>query len=50
MPGNEVVAKLDVLLEKAIENEWPAIAILQLAEARAWLTHPNQPHGANSQA
>jgi len=49
-----VATKQDVLdalrdhLKKAIEDEWPAVAIRDLAEAYAWVAVPNQSHGGHS--
>jgi hypothetical protein len=33
---------------KAVKEEWPAVAIRDLAEAYAWVSVPNNSHGGHS--
>ena len=45
MAAKEVLAELDKLLLLAIQNQWQPAMILDLAEARAWISDPGQAHG-----
>jgi hypothetical protein len=46
MPPEELLNALDAMILKGIGEDWRADAIRDLFEARAWLTNPEQPHGA----
>jgi hypothetical protein len=44
---NEVLEALDQRIIDAIKATATGETIVRLAEARAWLTNPDQPHGAS---
>ena len=44
----ELIEALDRRLLEALEAKATGETIARLAEARAWLTNPNQPHSAGS--
>jgi len=41
----ELLNALDRRILEALQAKATGETIARLAEARAWLTHPNQPHG-----
>jgi hypothetical protein len=41
----ELLNELDVRLLDGIRGKATPEGVAKLAEARAWLTHPDQPHG-----
>jgi hypothetical protein len=41
----ELLAALDERLLEGIRGKSTPEGVAKLAEARAWLTHPDQPHG-----
>lgn len=45
---DEVLAAIDRRMLEVIEARVPGDALVRLAEARAWLTNPDQPHGGTS--
>ncbi|HQU26984.1 MAG TPA: hypothetical protein PLS29_08150 [Acidimicrobiales bacterium] len=47
MSVSEIVEALDRRILDAIEAKATGETIAYLCEARAWLTHPDQPHGAH---
>jgi hypothetical protein len=48
MTSNEdLLAALDERLLDAIKGKSNPDGVAKLAEARAWLTNPDQPHGSN---
>jgi hypothetical protein len=44
----ELIDALDLRLLEAINGKSTPDGVAKLAEARAWLTDPGQPHGGNS--
>ena|GEM_PF-307963 len=42
---NELIAAIDQRILDALEAKATGETIVRLAEARAWLTNPDQPHG-----
>ncbi len=50
MSVSEIVEALDRRILDAIEAKATGETIAYLCEARAWLTHPDQPHGAHRSA
>ncbi len=44
----ELIDALDIRLLEAINGKSTPDGVAKLAEARAWLTNPDQPHGGNS--
>jgi hypothetical protein len=42
----ELLKELDERLLDAIHGKATPEGVAKLAEARAWLTHPDQPHGS----
>jgi hypothetical protein len=47
---NELIEALDQRILDAIKATATGETIMRLAEARAWLTNPDQPHGGGSGA
>ena len=47
---NEIVEALDERSLEALRNKATGETIAFLCEARAWLTNPDQPHGAHRQS
>jgi hypothetical protein len=45
----ELLSALDERLLEAISGKSTPDGVAKLAEARAWLTHPDQPHGGTTQ-
>jgi hypothetical protein len=43
----ELLAALDMRLLEAINGKSNPEGVARLAEARAWLTNPDQPHGGS---
>jgi hypothetical protein len=50
MTVNELVEALDERIHQALVAKATGETIMFLCEARAWLTHPDQPHGAHRQS
>ncbi len=50
MSVSEIVEALDRRILDAIEAKATGETIAYLCEARAWLTHPDQPHGTHRSA
>ncbi|MGD0054686.1 MAG: hypothetical protein ABSC34_04520 [Acidimicrobiales bacterium] len=46
----ELIAELDERIHQALIAKATGETIVHLCEARAWLTNPDQPHGALRQA
>ena len=46
MAVDELIAALDERILEALRAKATGETIAYLCEARAWLTHPEQPHGA----
>jgi hypothetical protein len=46
----ELLSALDQRLLEAIGGKSTPEGVAKLAEARAWLTNPDQPHGATTNA
>ncbi len=46
MSSDELINALDERLLEALRAKATGETIMFLCEARAWLTHPDQPHGA----
>ena len=44
----ELLNELDVRLLEGIQGKATPEGVAKLAEAHAWLTHPDQPHGGSS--
>ncbi len=44
----ELLDALDQRILDALHAKVPGESIAKLCEARAWLTHPDQPHGGSS--
>jgi hypothetical protein len=44
---DELIEALDQRILDAIKATATGETIVRLAEARAWLTHPDQPHGGS---
>jgi hypothetical protein len=44
----ELLDAIDQRILEALAAKVPGESIARLAEARAWITHPNQPHGGSS--
>ena len=47
---DEVLEAIDRRMLEVIEARVPGEALVRLAEARAWLTNPDQPHGSHPAA
>ncbi len=47
MAKDELINALDVRILEAIRAKATGETIVFLCEARAWLTNPDQPHGAH---
>ena len=45
---SDLIEALDRRLLEALEAKATGETIVRLAEARAWLTNPDQPHGGGS--
>jgi hypothetical protein len=50
MKVNELVEALDERILQALLAKATGETIMFLCEARAWLTNPDQPHGAHRQS
>jgi hypothetical protein len=50
MPTEELIEALDQRILDAIRAKATGETIAMLCEARAWLTHPDQAHGARRQS
>jgi hypothetical protein len=50
MKVNELVEALDERILQALAAKATGETIMFLCEARAWLTNPDQPHGAHRQS
>ena len=44
---DELLRELDVRLLEGIQGKATPEGVAKLAEARAWLTNPDQPHGSS---
>ena len=49
MAVDEIIEALDERILDALRAKATGETIAFLCEARAWLTHPDQPHGAHRQ-
>lgn len=47
---DEVLEAIDRRMLEVLESRVPGDALVRLAEARAWLTNPDQPHGGHPSA
>ena len=47
---NELIEALDQRILEALRAKATGETVALLCEARAWLTHPDQPHGAHRQS
>jgi len=45
---DEIISAIDQRILEALRAKATGETIVRLAEARAWLTHPDQPHGGSS--
>jgi hypothetical protein len=50
MTLSELIAELDERIHQALIAKATGETIVHLCEARAWLTNPDQPHGAFRQS
>ncbi|HUX04168.1 MAG TPA: hypothetical protein VMV53_04595 [Acidimicrobiales bacterium] len=50
MSNNELIEALDQRILEALRAKATGETVAFLCEARAWLTHPDQPHGAHRQS
>ena len=50
MSTNEIIEALDERILEALKAKATGESIAFLCEARAWLTNPNQDHGAHRQS
>ena len=50
MSVNELIEALDQRILEALRAKATGETVAFLCEARAWLTHPDQPHGSHRQS